>query len=144
VGRGVERDAGGIAGLCRLLGEHGEAIEYDLIQLGLRLDWLGTEALSWRDLLVIVRQAGPGSRLALATQGARALWSQTDYLLADVIDLLAEANWQRAGNKHAPRPKRVQRPGVTSPDEGQKFGRDPIPISEFNDWWFADDDGGDS
>ncbi len=59
----VRSEAGGIAGLVRLLSEHGEAVEFDLIRLGLRLDWLGSEALSWRDLLVIVRQSGPESAL---------------------------------------------------------------------------------
>lgn len=135
---GVERDAGGILGLCRLLDEHGEAIEYDLIKLGLRLEWLGTEALSWRDLLVIVRGRDRDSRLSFALDGEAILWSQTDYLLAAVIDVLQEANWQRAGKPNAPRPKRVKRPGVDEPGT-QKYGRDPIPIAEFNDWWFSEE-----
>ena len=55
------------------------------------------------------------------------------YLLAHVGDLLAVGNWQRAGNKNAPRPKPIQRPGVET--GARSFGSDPIPISEFNDWW---------
>lgn len=136
--QGVVGDAGGILSLCRLLDEHGEAIEYDLIQFGLRLEWLGTPALSWRDLLVIVRGRGPQSRLSFAMDGEQVLWTQTDYLLAAVIDVLQEANWQRAGKPNAPRPKRVARPGVKDDEGTKKYGRDPIPISEFNDWWFGE------
>ena len=50
-------------GLLDLIEEHGEAVEYDLIDAGLRLRWLGTEALSWRDLLVRVRLSPKGSAL---------------------------------------------------------------------------------
>lgn len=50
-------------GLLDLLEEHGEAVEYDLITAGLRLRWLGTEALSWRDLLVRVRMSSKDSAL---------------------------------------------------------------------------------
>lgn len=38
-------------------------MERDLIALGLRLRWLGTERLTWRDLLVIVRMSEPGSHI---------------------------------------------------------------------------------
>lgn len=65
MGRGVRRHLGGIGGLLRLLREHGEAVEYDLITLGLRLDCLGSEALTWRDLLVIVRQSSGRRESAL-------------------------------------------------------------------------------
>src|SRR5690242_14164709 len=54
-------------GLLDLLDEHGEAVEYDLIDAGLRLRWLGTEALSWRDLLVRVRLSPRGSALYRVT-----------------------------------------------------------------------------
>ena len=50
-------------GLLDLIEEHGEAVEYDLIDAGLRLRWLGTEALTWRDLLVRVRMAPKDSAL---------------------------------------------------------------------------------
>lgn len=60
----------------------------------------------------------------------------TAQLLALIGDMLAEANWQRAGRKTAPHPKPIKRPGV---DDGtQSFGKEPIPISKFNDWWESD------
>lgn len=42
--------------------------------------------------------------------GPQALWSASDYLLANIFDLLAGANWQRGGGKGRkpqpfPRPK---------------------------------------
>lgn len=122
---------GGIAGLCWLLAKHGDAIEYDLLALGYRLDDLG-EGLSWRDLWVVVTNAPPGSALVRAIAGH--VWSVTDYLLASVIDQLATANWQRQGKASARRPKPIPRPGVE--DENTKvYGREPIPISQFDDWW---------
>lgn len=96
---GLGPHSGGILGLYRLLGEHGEAIEFDLLERHYRLDDLGTEALSWRDLFVLVRrwEKQPGTATAEAVHGER--WSVTDQLLAHVFDLLNLANWQRAGKK---------------------------------------------
>lgn len=48
----------------------------------------------------------------MSVHGPPAIWTTADYMLAAVIDLLAGANWQRAGKKNAPRPKPVPRPGV--------------------------------
>lgn len=64
MGRGVQGVAGGIGGLHRLLTEHGGAVERDLLCAGLRRDDLGTERLTWRDLLVFVRYSPPESALA--------------------------------------------------------------------------------
>lgn len=133
---GVGNHSGGIAGLCYLLTEHAEAIEFDLLVMGRRLDDLGTEALSWRDLLVVVRQAGPGSALARALNPEGAAWASgaaSADLLALVADLLAVSNWQRQGKKSAPRPKRVKRPGAATEDK--KYGAAPIPVRDFDEWW---------
>lgn len=93
---------------------------------------LGTEALSWRDMWMIFANAPTGSVLAVSVQGERALWTVSDYLLAIIADELNDANWQRGGGKGT-RPDRLKRPGVK--DDSHKFGADPIPVSEFNDWW---------
>lgn len=129
---GLGHHGGGILGLYGLLKEHGEAIEFDLLECGMRLDDLGSEALTWRDLLVLVRrwQTNPTTALAESVHGVR--WTITDQLLALVHDLLNQGNWQRAGKKTAPRPKPLPRPWET---KATSLGRDPIPISEFNDWW---------
>ncbi len=76
-------------------------------------------------------QADPTTATARSMHGP--YWAVTDQLLATVIDLLQVGNWQRAGKKSAPRPKRLQRPWE-KPAE-RKFGSKPIPISRFNDWW---------
>lgn len=50
-----------------------------------------------------------------------AVWGLPEQLQAVTADLLAEGNWQRAGDKHAKRPKPIERPGVTSSD--RRYGR---------------------
>ena len=97
--------------------------------LGLRLRWLGSERLTWGDLRAIVMHSGPKSALRRALGND---WEVSDYLLATVVDLLALANWQRQGKKGAPKPRPVPRPGS---DKSVKYGADPIPVSEFSEWW---------
>lgn len=46
--------------------------------------------------------------LALSEGDSR--WGDVEHLLADVVDALWGANWQRAGDKRAPRPKPRVRP----------------------------------
>jgi hypothetical protein len=127
---------GGIAGLCCLLEDHAEAIEYDLLAMGLRLDDLGTERLTWRDLYVVVHRSGPASALIRELQPELAAWASGAVLadlLAHAVDLLAGGNWQRAGKKTAPKPKPIPRPGRKT--ESTKYGSDPIPVKDFDDWW---------
>lgn len=110
---------GGIAGLCELIDKHAEAIEYDLIRLGLRLRWLGSERLTWRDLLVIVKQAPAGSAVALDLVPASA-YGATERLLL-VLDLrLRELMWGMGGGK-GPRPKLTQL--ATDKPQGNGQGR---------------------
>jgi hypothetical protein len=128
--------SGGIAGLALILADHGEAVEYDLLALGLRLDDLGTERLSWRDLFVVIHRAGPTSALMREVQPELSAWA-SGFVLADLlahaVDLLAGGNWQRAGKKTAPKPKPIPRPGKKV--EAQKYGSKPIPVKDFDDWW---------
>lgn len=88
---------------------------------------------SWRDLLIMVRgfQADAASATSRAMHGEH--WTLTEQLLAALFDLLNFGNWQRAGKKHAPKPKRLTRPWEKP--KNQRFGSKPIPISEFDDWW---------
>lgn len=130
---GLGGDGGGIEGLLRLLDEYGEAVEYDLITLGLRLDDLGTERLNWRDLWVIVNNLPRTSALVRAVAGEDAQWGLLEHLTAVVADAVEVGNWQRQGKAHAPKPKPIPRPGAKS--EAKKFGSDPIPIKDFDAWW---------
>jgi hypothetical protein len=133
VAEGLRSDGGGIVGLHRLLEEHGEAIEYDLLDHQFRLDDLGTEALSWRDLFVLIRrwQKLPETATCEAVHGRR--WTTTEQLLAGAVDVLQAANWQRAGKKTAAKPKPVPRPWEQS--RTQAIGKDPIAIGDFDVWW---------
>lgn len=49
-------------------------------------------------------------------------------VLADLFDLIANA-FKRRGSKtvHYPRPY--------DNDDKQSYGKDPIPVSQFDDWW---------
>ncbi|ALY09795.1 tail assembly chaperone [Arthrobacter phage Preamble] len=127
---------GGIEALLGFLREHRGAIEYTLLSMGLRLDWLGSDDLDWRELWQIIAHTQMGSALAESMHGEQSRWKITDYLLAMVADALHDANWQRGGGKGA-QPERVKRPGVKDKNT-QSFGSEPIKISEFNDWWAGD------
>lgn len=53
-------------------------------------------------------QLPPGARVWQAG-GHDAAWTPESHLLAEVVDLLAGANWQRGGSK-GPKPKPAPRP----------------------------------
>lgn len=101
--------------------------------MGLRLRWLGTDLLTWGDLQSIVRGAPRESAIGQSLGGPGSAWSNLEHLVALSLDALNIANWQRQGNKHAPRPRPVSRPGAV--EDGQRLGSDPIPIGQFEDWW---------
>lgn len=63
--------------------------------------------------------------------GAEADWGSVEHLTAAVIDLLRVGNWQRAGNKRAPRPKPIPRPGEGRPGE-ERIGGDAMTPEELN------------
>lgn len=58
----------------------------------------------------------PASAYWRAAHGAGD-WTPSDYIAADTFDVLAAANWQRVGDKHAKRPKAYPRPGVQEAKE---------------------------
>lgn len=135
--RSVGCRPGGIRDLLGILRDHGEAIEYHLITLGLRLDWLGSEALSWRDLLVIVRQCPSDSSIARSFEPEQSTWGVSEYLLALVADYLATQTWMQSedGQKGRNRPKPLPRPGVEDEDtETKKFGADPVALNALDDF----------
>lgn len=104
--------------------------------MGLRLDWLASEELSWRDLLVIVRQAPQSSAVARAVEPEQSTWGLSEQLLALVADYLAWLQWAQTedGSKNRNRPKPIPRPGVESDDEVRKFGSDPVALNALDDF----------
>lgn len=108
---GVDGHGGGIVGLVRLLNEHGEAIEYELLTIGRHIDNLGTRRLTWRDLKVVALGSPPGGALHRSIDPLGAGWTADTYLLAAVADYEALSVWQRGGKKNN-KPKPVWRPNV--------------------------------
>lgn len=101
--------------------------------MGLRLSWLGTDALTWRDLHVIVRQSPAGSAIHRAHAGPDHIWGLHEQLLAAIFDSLAVANWQRGGDEKAKRPEPLERPGVKKQADGQLLAKGKaVSIEEMN------------
>lgn len=122
---GVTGDAGGIGGLLdddRRL----EAVEFKLIELGLRLRNVGEADLDWRDVLLVNASLGPDPA-----------WSGTDLLLAAAVDALNLLVWQNTedGSKGTNRPPRIPRPGVEEEEDDRvtTFGSSPVSIEEMNE-----------
>ena len=91
------------------IAEHEGAIETDLSRFhGLTLDDVGTERLSFRRLGHYLAHSPSDSALMFEESGGP--WVTTDALLANVIDLLQGANYQRSGDKNAKRPTPFPRP----------------------------------
>lgn len=113
------REPGGILSLASLLEEQSEAIEYDLIRLGLRLRNLGSDALTWRDLKVIVRCSPLDSALTRAKYPVEQQWQLSQQLLADMADSLRWLVWSKTTDaQHGRnRPDPIERPGVKSNKE---------------------------
>lgn len=68
------------------------------------------------------------------------------HLLAGISDTLqllawevAQANSRRDLKRYIPRP--IPRPGV-SDDRHVSYGRDPIPVADFDRWWNGGDGDG--
>ena len=62
-------------------------------------------------------------------------WSErlrTNSLLADLFDAVQLFQYGFA-EKGSPKPKPYPRPWTE--DKAEKYGKDPIPIREFNNWW---------
>ncbi|WP_166655849.1 DUF5361 domain-containing protein [Nocardia ignorata] len=106
---------GGILSLDALLEEYAEAIEYDLIALGLRLRNLGTDDLSWGDLKAVVSCSPRTSALFRVRNPHEYEWHLDRMLLADMSDSLRWLVWAKSSDaQHGRnRPEPIPRPGVT-------------------------------
>ena len=95
--------------------------------------------LSTRALLALVDNLPPESATVAAIAPGKGGWSRTDMLLARICEGIEELAWITAckGLKKSSwpkRPERIPRPGV-EPDGDRHIGKDPIPISEFDEWY---------
>lgn len=98
----------------------------------MRLSWLGSEALTWRDLYVIVKQSPRDSAVHRSIVGADHEWGLSEQLLAALFDVLAVANWQRGGDEHAKKPDPLRRPGVNKPSGDVVAPGKAMPMGEMN------------
>jgi hypothetical protein len=126
---------GGIAGLAALLEEHCEAVEADLLAIGVDLGDLFRPGgrLSWRRLGVLVGHLPAQSatktamrdelgetglaELVRAPRSGHGPWSHAELLLAgvwDSVERLIYVQYQRAGAKGLKPPQPLPRPGVAS------------------------------
>lgn len=123
-------------GLLDFVEEHREAVAYDLIRLGLRLRDFPSPHLTYGDMAVIVRRAPQDSSIAQSVDPEASRWGLSDQLLALVGDYLAWIAWSKTadGEKNRNRPKPIPRPGVEPDEDIQKFGSDPVPIDELEEF----------
>ena len=110
-------EAGGIAGLRRILDEFGAEVEADLHRFyGVRLGKAlysaeAVERYSARELLVRIQALPAESALRRRQAGPNAEWDLQSLLLRRIDHSLQGANWQRGGGKGR-KPKPVDLPGT--------------------------------
>lgn len=85
-----------------------------------------------RDLAVMATGLPPDSATLLAVNGG---WTVTDHLMANVIDLLQGANWQRSkdGQRGQRQPKPFPRPGVKDPTK-RTFKGASMSLADAGEW----------
>lgn len=92
--------------------------------------------LSWRDLLVIVKNLPQSSALHKSVHGVEeSAWTISDYLLAQIADTAAWLAWTKTkdAEKNRNQPKPIPRPGVED-ESKKKIGGSTLPIGEMMDW----------
>lgn len=127
---------GGIAYLAGLLEEHPAALDHDLItQTRYTLDDVPSR-LGWSHLAHFVAYLKPGSALHDELHPEYSSFDFKTALLADIFDLLGSFRYTyvAANSKSKPRrPKPYPRPWTER--KSQHYGKDPIPASQFAEWW---------
>lgn len=111
---------------------YAEPVAYDLMCHGLRLRWVGTDELSWADLLIFIRQSPRDSALYRAMNPDDHQWGLAELLIAEVADGVAVSNWLAGSGKRRDYPKPIPRPGVEP--ESTTYGKGAIPIDDMAEW----------
>lgn len=109
------REPGGIAGLLDLIEEHRSAFEYDWrSRFGLPLRSVFRGEMTWREALALTRELyrDPASHVSAAVAEWAHPMSREAFVLADVYDVMAKANFKNTRPYPRPtnQPKRSQRP----------------------------------
>lgn len=109
-------------------------MQADLIDRGLRLRHLGTEALTWADLNAVITCL-PTESATFRAVTPDWMWGVPEMLAADIADSLRWLVWAKTDDarKNRNRPKPVPRPGIKGPE---RIGtRTSIAdMNEFLDW----------
>lgn len=111
----------------------------------MRLRWLGTERLTWRDLLVIVRQSQPGDRVFHVVHDDYPMRADVDLLSLSMLRSVEYSQrwlqWAQTvdGSKGRNLPEPERFPWETVPDKGGYRG-DSMTFAEAMDWagWSAE------
>jgi len=113
--------------------ERWSALEADLLAAGFVLDDY-PDRLTLRAMVSAMKHASPGSAVYRLEKGPKADWGYTQELLAGIMLVLQAANWQRAGNRTAPQPKPLTRPGDL-PERARQITGEVMSIAEFRKRW---------
>ena len=124
--------------LARVVLEHREAIEHDLLtQTGHEIDDIG-RSLSWDALDSFFKYIGPESALMRELYPEESAWHgtlKTNMILADLYDLLAQLNANFVGfaeRKPAKKPKAYPRPWRRPDTEERHYGSGALPADELH------------
>lgn len=130
--------AGGILSLCELHDEFPEAFEHEFIVLGLRWRDVGTTRLSWRDAVVIIREAPGDGAFARSKYPDQYL---RDFRLGELILYqlqflsVLHGNQSRARKGDFPQPPEWTKDELTNewaPDKPGRWGTGALPIDELD------------
>ncbi|MFD7843997.1 DUF5361 domain-containing protein [Nocardia sp. NPDC059764] len=107
-----------------------------MIALGLRLRQLGSEWLTWGDLMALVKFLPPESALLRSMQPEAHKWQLDQYLLAEMSDCLRWLVWAKSEDaKHGRnRPEPIPRPGLESNRERVGTAMRVDRMNEFLGW----------
>lgn len=135
MGAGSGRRPGKILGLHRFLSEHGEAVEYDLLTLGLDLRLLGTRALTWHRLDAVIQQAADDERSALWRDlaGVDAEFPLSNRLLAQITNSVRLLVWQNTSDATSKQPKHTPKP-ILPPSEQAEDPAKTATVSALEDF----------
>lgn len=122
-----------------MIGEHRTSLESDLYTYTHHsIDELGSD-LDWNTAYAIIKTLPLDSALARELQPEGTIWSsrlKTNYLLADIVDLLAGILYtvgRMAGGKPQ-KPKPIERPSTKKHKD--HYGREALPVNELKSWLF--------
>uniref|UniRef100_A0AAU8B1Q3 Uncharacterized protein n=1 Tax=Dulem virus 32 TaxID=3145750 RepID=A0AAU8B1Q3_9CAUD len=88
-----------------------------LTTLGVRLQDLGSDQLTWQDLAILLAHPRRGGPLHAAIYGSDAVWDdQSNQLLGLIFDRLGAISWQLGGDADAEQPTPISPGARQEPD----------------------------